>query len=568
MESELKNDGRYTAYHVYQCLSFTEANEASTVPYRTAAFKCAHSQRGYLFQFESMPERNHFDAANTSCCDEPVLNFANKPQYASASKPMKPRDCRKIVRTSGCEILDVSVDEVPAICASDSPRLQRLRIKCPTLCVEFSNMPPGETFSGKYGKFRSLGSEPGDVMILEYTPNQNVLDGIYSKCSGSKSLTEYFCGGHTLDFTVRAGLDHPEGCGCDCCGTKGIFPAPSLSITAPDIIQAGAGNTLGFPTPVTGDSACKGADITATFTGAYGVGEVSWEGPAVYLSDGVNRYVSRKPASAGSSSNPACCGGSISWTGADGCGGEKVRTTIIQPAISGHSFSPPDKSSLSEGVIYEFLANGACACSDHASLELSPVCLANHQGPLIRQTGALKRSFNQALTLDSTPPCASCCGAGAINLTFNNGCGGVAQASYTVRKGLNFNASNLLVGKRFRCQRYYVIDPSPRYVYDIEMAHVYCDGRTESYSRVYDGVYSSATECASRINGSQAPLFTSDVALSGLDDAGSCLFYSDNAQTQMSLVSGIFSVLDKCCEPTWGNGVWIRRSDSSRCCPN
>jgi len=309
-------------------------------------------------------------------------------------------------------------------------------------------------------------------MILEYSPDQNVLDGIYSKCSGSKSLTEYFCGGHTLEFTVRAGLDHPEGCGCDCCGTKGIFPAPSLSITAPDNIQAGPGNTVGFPAPVTGDSACKGANITAKFNGAYGVGDVSWEGSAVYLSDGVYRYVSRKPASAGSSSNPACCGGSISWTGLDGCGGEKVRTTTVQPAISGYSFSPTDNSKLLNGVIYEFVANGACAYSDHASLELSSVCLNNHQGALIRQTGALKRSFTQALTLDSTPTCASCCGAGAVSLTFYNGCGGVAQASYTVRKGLNFNASNLLVGKRFKCARYYVLEPSPQYVYDIEMAPV------------------------------------------------------------------------------------------------
>lgn len=568
MEPQLKNDGRYTAYHVYQDLSFSEANRASTIPYRSPCMKCAHSQRGYLFQFDSMPQRNHFDAANTTCCDEPVLNFGNKPQYASSSKPMSPRDCRKDVRSAGCEILEVSAEDYGSMCASDTPRLTRVKIRCPALCVEFSNMTSGETYSGKYGRFRSLGYEPGDVMILEYLPDQLLLDDIYDRCSGTVTLIETFCGGYSIEFTLNAGLNFPNGCGCDCCGQKGIFPPPALSIAAPTSIAANWGNTLDLSDPVIGDQACKGGEITGTFTGVNGVGQVSWDSQTGYVSDGVTRYVSRKPSSIGSASNSACCGGHIQWVATDGCGATKTGTTIVQPKISGaYTFSPPDNSTLSEGVIYDFSVNGACSFSDTASLTLTRQCLNNTQGPLIRENGLLKSGFTGALTLNSSPECSACCGSGSITLNFTDGCGGASQASYTVRKSLSYQASGLVTGKRFRCGLYYVPEPTPAYVYDVQIATVYCDGHVSSYSRSNWGSYSTVSECASKINSPQSPFIQSQTAISGLTDSSSCLFYSNNGQTGSALVAELFSVMDKCCEINTGDIIWINRSDVNRCCP-
>ncbi len=563
----MKNDGRYTAYHVYQGLSFTEANRASTVPYRSSGMKCAHSQRGYLFQFDSMPERNHFDAANTSCCDEPVLNFANKPQYASAAKPMKSRDCRRTVKVQGCEILEASIPEMSAICASDQAAPTRVKIRCPKLCVDLAGLAAGESFSGRFGKFRCVGMEAGDVMILDYEPDRDMLDRIYASCAGPTGMVETFCDGYTLEFSVSAGLDYPSGCGCDCCGVRGIFPAPDMSILAPDIISAGWANSIGFAEPVNADPACKGADITATFNGVYGSSPVIWESGAQYVSDGVTRYITRKPSGAGSSANPTCCGGFMEWTASDGCGATKTKTTIVSPRVSGYSFSPEPDSTLMDGLIYEFRADGACSYSDTAGLNLSAVCLDNTQGNVIRSDGLMKTGFTRPLKLGPGDECSACCGAGSVRLNFANGCGLTAQASYSVRKGLSYGASWLVIGRQFRVGRYYLVEPFAQYIYDVQVASVYCDGKRSAFSRAYWGAYSTVSQCEAEINGPLANYTSSQSAVHGLADADTCLFYTDNGLTGLNLVSGLFSMRDRCCQKSWDNITWIRRSDSSLCCP-
>lgn len=567
MGRQLKIDGRYTAYHVYQGLSFSEANKASTVPYKASGFGCAHSQRGYLFQFDSMAERNHFSAANTSCCDEPVLNFANKPQYAGSSRPMKPQDCRRSVKSHGCEVLEVSVDDQAPFCASNTAAPTKIKIKCPKFCPEFSVLTPGETFSGKYGRFRMVGVEAGDLMVMDYQPDQASLDEAYSSCSGLTVLRETFCGGRSLEFSVLAGLDYPSGCGCDCCGEKGLFPPPSLVITAAESIAANWGNAVNLQLAVTGDSACHGGEITGTFMGVNGGSTVTWEGTSRYVSDGVTRYVQRKAISAGSSGNAACCGGFIEWRATDGCGSGKTKTTPVIRRLSGHSVQPANGSTLSDGVIYEFTVTGVCSYADSAGLELSSSCLNNVQGSLTRTDGALKRGFYGSLALGSNPECSSCCGSGSVVLSFSDGCGGTGSANYSVRKGLSYGASSLLIGRMMRVARYYVAAPTPGYVYDIETAPVYCDGGHGPYSRAYWGSYSTASACESQIKGPQSPFINSAKARSGLQNAATCLFYRDNGQEGLSLVSMIFSIYDKCCVIDDGGISWITRADVSRCCP-
>lgn len=567
MGGQLKIDGRYTAYHVYQGISFSEANKASTVPYKAPGLRCAHSQRGYLFQFDSMPERNHFSAANTSCCDEPVLNFANKPQYAGSSWPMKPRDCRRSVKSHGCEVLEVSIDDQAPICASDSAAPVKIKIKCPKFCPEFSLLAPGETFAGKYGDFRIVGVEAGDLMVMDYQPDRASLDDAYSRCSGRTALRETFCGGYSLEFNVLAGLNFPSGCGCDCCGEKGLFPAPSLVIKAAESITANWGNAVSLQFPVTGDSVCNGAEITGVFMGMNGNSPITWEGESTYVSDGVTRYVRRMAVSGGSSGNPACCGGFIEWRGADGCGSAKTRTTPVIRKSSAPSIHPANGSTLSAGAIYEFSVSGVCSHADSAGLALSSQCLDSVQGALTLTDGALKRGFEGSLTLASNPECSSCCGSGSVVLNFSDGCGGTGSASYSVRKGLSFGASSLLIGKRIRVGRYYVAEPTPGYVYDLETAPVYCDGGHGPYSRAYWGSYSTVSACESQIKGPQSPFINSSKARSGLQNGATCLFYSDNGQQGLSLVSMIFSIYDKCCVIDDGDISWINRADVSRCCP-
>ena len=324
-------NGRYTAFHVYQNLSFPEADRAATRPYKLPEYKCAHSQRGYLFQFESMAERNHFDAATTTCCSEPVLNFQNKPQYSSSAKPMNPRDCSNRVSTRGCETLEVSIEDSPGICANESSRIRRIKIKCPSVCPEFANIQSGGSVRGRYGVFRSLGMEAGEILILDYSPDRETVDSVYDSCRGAVTFTEEFCNGRALSFEVRGGLDFPGGCGCDCCGERGAYPAPLMNLSATESIDGGLGNSVRPGMIVTADPACRGAEITGVFHGVSGSSDVAWDGPTVYSSDGATRLVTRDGPLIGDAGAPSCCGGTIEWTATDGCASMKTGFTNVAP---------------------------------------------------------------------------------------------------------------------------------------------------------------------------------------------------------------------------------------------
>ena len=187
--------GRYTAYHLYQDLSFPEASRAGAGPYTLPEYQCFHSQRGYLFQFDAMAQRNHFDAASTTCCDQPVDNFLNKPQFYPASRPMNPGDCAPRASAKGCRILEVSVENsYTPVCASSGAGVSRIRVLCPAHCPDLYVIRDGGTLSGAYGTFTSLGMEPGDVMVLDYLPDPALAAGWYNGCSGVRTITEEFCG--------------------------------------------------------------------------------------------------------------------------------------------------------------------------------------------------------------------------------------------------------------------------------------------------------------------------------------------------------------------------------------
>ncbi|MEJ2719193.1 MAG: hypothetical protein P8182_19010 [Deltaproteobacteria bacterium] len=453
------SSGRFTAYHIYQNLSFPEAQRAATRPYRLPEYQCLHSQRGYLFQFDNMVERTHFDAANTSCCNEPVLNFSNKPQYTDASRPMNPGDCRPKVESTGCTILEVYVESAQAVCANADAKIRRIKVQCPSRCPDLAAIQGGGTLPGKYENFRCLGMEAGDVMIMDYVPDPQLVSGWYDNCSGVGTLTEEFCGGHTLSYTLRAGLDYPYGCNCDCCGENGSFSPPLMIVYSPTSIHADWYNTVVIPGKISGDESCSGGDITGTFAGLQSE-PVEWEGEAQYASDGRSRFVTRDPGSVGSAGNPACCGGTVYWSGTDGCGAGNTGMTTVNARIGFSTILPPSGTTLWEYGYGIFSGSGACSYASGADLTITSSCLNNSVGALSRRYGYVNRRLLGQLQFQGTDGCSGCCGSGSVSVSFSNGCTGNYSADYPVRR--HYSDSNQ-IGYAYRCKDYYLSGIYKRY---------------------------------------------------------------------------------------------------------
>jgi hypothetical protein len=561
--------GRYTAFHVYQGLSFPEADRAATRPYKLPEYRCAHSQRGYLFQFESMAERNHFDAATTTCCDEPVMNFHNKPQWASSAKPMNPRDCSNHITSTGCETLEVSIEDSAGVCASQTAKIRRIKIKCPSVCPEFAAIQSAGSYRGRYGVFRSLGMEAGEIMILDYTPDSQTLDAVYDSCRGAVTFTEEFCNGRTLSFEVRGGLDFPGGCGCDCCGYGGIYAAPVMNLSVPLTVQGGPGNSVGSGIVISADPACQGAEITGVFHGSFGPVDVLWDNSTVYNSDGVTRFVTRDSPLIGDEGNPSCCGGSVEWTATDGCASIKSVVTSVAPGIGASSLWPASGTVVYEDDGLSFNAMGACSYSLASGIGIETACLANSVSDLYRFDGYLTRNIDSTLAFENDHACSGCCGNGEIDLTFANGCGPVITASYPVRRRLSDSAYADCIGRVFRCERFFRSFTPVGYYYRLAVADLMCDGNHGEFTNPVAGYYSEIADCLALIDGPAASAITGPVGCAGLTGGDTCCFYADNGMDGLEFMSSVVSVSGrKCCRMETSNGSWVNGGPAGGCCPN
>jgi hypothetical protein len=555
--------GRYTAYHIYQDLSFPEAQKAATRPYKLPEYQCAHSQRGYLFQFDNMVERTHFDAANTTCCDQPVLNFANKPQYAEASRPMNPQDCGARVKAAGCTVLEVYVEDAQAMCAQSSARIRRIKIKCPGECPDLRRIQGGGKLDGRYGTFRSLGMEAGDVLILDYTPDPDMISGWFDNCSGTGTLTEEFCGGYTISYSLRAGLENPNGCGCDCCGVHGSFSSPVMTVSAPAAISADWYNTVSIPGSVTGNQSCSGGSLQGTFAGR-GSSSVRWDSATQYNSDGSSRYVSRDPGYVGASSNPACCGGTIRWSGTDGCGGGDSAVTTITRKIGSSRIYPAAGSTLHENGYGSFSGWQACAYAAAANMTVSRSCLSNSVSQAQRSNGKISAGLMGPIRFSATHACSGCCGNGHVHVTFRNGCGGSYAADYNVRRSIS-NGNK--IGYLYKCIRYY----SFGWRYKPVRAPLYCDGRSGAFdSGVFGGYHSTLQGCLGQISGRSAMGISGAGGCRGdLTGSTACCWYSDNGGGGYGFRSRIHAVSGAtCCNIETQNGAWVNSGTGARCCPS
>jgi len=554
--------GRYTAYHVYQNLSFPEAQEAATWPYKLPEYQCRHSQRGALFQFENMVERIHFDAAVTTCCDQPVLNFANKPQYADAARPMNPTDCGARARSVGCAVLEVFVESAAAFCADAGAKVRRIKVQCPSRCPDLVSILGGGKLKGRYGDFKSLGVEAGETLILEYTPDPALVSGWYDNCSGTAAIAEEFCGGYTLSYTMRAGLDNPGGCDCDCCGSRGSLPPPAMTLVAPSSIDAGWGNDVEIPGLISGDESCSGGSIAGAFSGI-GSSPVTWAAPVQYHSNGVTRFVARDPASVGAEGSPACCGGSIFWSGADGCGGGDTAQTTIIPRIGSSTIIPASGSVLTEGNSYIFSGSGACSYSSSANLTITTSCLTNTPANLARYDGFLRRMIEGQLQFSGAHQCSGCCGSGSVSVSFANGCGGTYSGQYQVRRGYSDSSQ---VGYVYKCRDYY---SGSQHYYRPTRAGLSCDGNSGSFSDVSAESHATLQECVSSISGKAAIHISGAGGCSGsLSGSASCCWYSDNGFSGYDFRSKVYSSSgSRCCAVDTQSGAWVFSGSGASCCP-
>jgi len=554
--------GRYTAYHVYQNLNFPEAQKAATWPYKLPEYQCRHSQRGALFQFENMVERIHFDAAVTTCCDQPVLNFANKPQYADAARPMNPTDCGARARSVGCAVLEVFVESAAAFCADAGAKVRRIKVQCPSRCPDLVSILGGGKLKGRYGDFKSLGVEAGETLILEYTPDPALVSGWYDNCSGTAAIAEEFCGGYTLSYTMRAGLDNPGGCDCDCCGSRGSLPPPAMTLVAPSSIDAGWGNDVEIPGLISGDESCSGGSIAGAFSGI-GSSPVTWAAPVQYHSNGVTRFVARDPASVGAEGSPACCGGSIFWSGADGCGGGDTAQTTIIPRIGSSTIIPASGSVLTEGNSYIFSGSGACSYSSSANLTITTSCLTNTPANLARYDGFLRRMIEGQLQFSGAHQCSGCCGSGSVSVSFANGCGGTYSGQYQVRRGYSDSSQ---VGYVYKCRDYY---SGSQHYYRPTRAGLSCDGNSGSFSDVSAESHATLQECVSSISGKAAIHISGAGGCSGsLSGSASCCWYSDNGFSGYDFRSKVYSSSgSRCCAVDTQSGAWVFSGSGASCCP-
>ena len=203
-----------------------------------------------------------------------------------------------------------------------------------------------------------------------------------------------------------------------------------MEIIGPASIDPDWNNVMFLSGDILGDEACSGGTLDGTFHGPWADDAVLWEDEPRYRSDGNTRYVAGTPRQIGSAENPACCGGTITWQGWDGC--EKIvhSTTTVIPKVGSPMISPAEGTVLHEFEELMFSGSPACSYSEHAELTLDSECLSNETGSAERYPGYLTGRFSGGLAFSGDHKCSGCCGAGRVYVTFKNGCGPSIQAQY------------------------------------------------------------------------------------------------------------------------------------------
>lgn len=491
--------GRYTATIPYQgAESYVVANSGATHAYKGAAYQCAHSQRGYLFQFGSFGARNHWDAANSTCCNQPVANFYNTPQWKGSIGPLRSTDCADVARAAGdCARLVVSVSPGGTECASGSANTAiAVGATCGVRCPEISGIISGGQVSLAKGTLRTEGSTPGGSWRGSYVFDSTVPAAWWAGCSGSGEVTDAVCG-WPIRRTYLGGLDYPGGCGCDCCGISGVMAYPSSVVGCSGSGTATWGNTWGVGT-VTANPACSGGTISGSWSGS---GSAAWSGVtmtsgAAYLSDGTTRSVSGYAGTIGSSGNSACCGGRAVFSGYNGCGSGYSGSSVIARKVGTLAFLPASGTPLVELAEQRISGSGGCSYTTGAALTISTNCLSNTTyTALSGGDGYLWRGILNALRFSNTIPCNNCCGSGTVMASYSDGCSGVSLSGvWPVRRAASLGTT--VIGKLVKCVQVW----SGAYRYYPVHWELRCNG-TSGASGWFGSYYLTWAECTASISG-------------------------------------------------------------------
>ena len=532
--------GRNTASFKFGGTTFGRAQQAGTLSPRLPQFNCRNSTNAYAFQFKNYTQRTQFDARNAgTCCGEPIRPFDAKRQFDGRAVPPKAKDCQKATAAGKCTTLDFKkpADTVGCGKATPSTIIKNIQIRCPVQCHDAGSLYSGAGVKhGRYGVFTRQGPASETNLILQYKFNPEYEQDVYNGCQNSRMFVEWLC---NVPIVLRfyAVLNYPQGCGCDCCNVNGGYTGPSLAVTAGDLTATWE-NSLNTGM-ITVDSACSGGTLNGTFMANYG-GNQSVSMPYFqYLSNGTTRYIEGS-GSFGSSSVPACCGGTVRYSGTDGCGGSTYTDKTLAAKWSAGPAIATTSGMLEHQTTNTISGYDACTGSSTAALNFTPwTGLAETFQSTQTGTGTLTKSTG-LLTFSGTQSYSGCCGSGSFTASFNNGCGGSTTRDYAVRRKYNLAASQQ-IGWVVQC---YSGGPGQYYVGKYALD---CSG-VASAGEYVTGPFGTWNDCAARIDASGDTDVQTVCTTTVGPPCPSCCHYSNNGQTGQSLIAVLLCTSgNQCC---------------------
>ena len=418
--------GRYTGYQFYPDRQFNEAVDARTPPYTQRQYQCPHSSRTYQFASEDTPARQHYDAAVTTCCDEPVRPFSVHPQYEELDRPLRARDCSDPAARGLCNTFFFSASS-PVFPALTAPMISGIQVGCLQRCGDdgFGSLQWEESWRGESGTF-VLRARTTELSIVDYHGESD--PSFYNRCGGTDYRGETVCGGQgELRWAFRAeyGGAYP----CDCCNNsgQGITPVPNISWTQP----APTWKNESLVGTVRVSETCSGAKLSATWKGSSS--NIVWNpSPAYHFVTNVSRYTEGYLLQIGDSSRPVCCGGTLGFSYDNGCGWSKSASGYTPTKIQTTVMTPADGTVLNNGISYRFQLDDACSYTSAAGFEdAGSYCMQPISWDAGRSDGVFWSNYVPQTA--GGEECPKCCGRGILRVQGNNGCGGTIEHEYRIK---------------------------------------------------------------------------------------------------------------------------------------
>jgi hypothetical protein len=517
--------------------------------------------------FEDFGAKQHFDAANTTCCNQPVTPFYNKPQYAEQGAPMQATRCTKDEEVSTCNQFELTALSGTSVCAGSVHDIYDIRAFCPKICDDLRELGEGTSFTTAHGTVTLSVIERADEWQLSFTPNAPTAQDHYDRCLGTRTYVEDICDGFELEWTLNAGLDSPNGCYCDCCGTNGKYSPPSGAISW--ATPSPTWNAAVSPGAIT-VIACRGGTLSGganTYFGGYQ--SLSWLTGPSYGSSGSDRYVTGTPNPVGDANHPACCGASITVTGTTGCGGYQTATRVVS-RMPGSTYWDPSASTLYAGDVTTIRAVGSCNTSAYRELIVegdAGISTSGWGAVSYATVGEMRRGLGP-LAFTNSFEYKGCCGYGQIGAAYNDGCGYTGTKYWDVRNPSS--SPSTTIGRVFRAQQVGLN-------YRVYATPLRCDGQEGgSWTEFSATNYASVADCNSAFDSASDSVITGACASSTYcPSAATCCAYVNNGQSGAAFRAAIFCVNNSgwsttpiCCTvPYWGGAAWVYNT-SGTCCPN